>query len=116
MPQDEPCKCPPQAALTPPIPQGIMHTAPELQWLICRLDALRAQRLRSDPKEEKALLDSARALTAGARPGIGEAPPVKGDAGAADPKPDEAVAISTGIDDGRGRGSGRAGGKGKATK
>ena len=32
-----------------------------------RLDALRAQRLRGNPKEEQALLDSARALAAAAK-------------------------------------------------
>ena len=116
-PSGKPSNCPAQAALTPHIPHGVIHTAAELLWLlVCRLDALRAQRLRSDPKEEKALLDSARALTAAAKPGTGEAPAVKSDAGAADPKPDEAAAISSGVDGGRGRGSGRARGRGRATK
>ena len=90
--------------------------------LVCtpgrRLDALRAQRLRSNPKEEQALLDSAKALSAihtlsngsvavSAMEGAAE--------GSGNAAPDQAAGIpAQGRGGGRGRGRGR--GRAKALK
>lgn len=94
-----------------------MHRADELRWLLVRrLDALRAQRLRSNPKEEQALLESARALTAAAKPGISEAPAVKSDADEAGLAPDQAAAADGQAEGGRGRGGSSGRGRSKASK
>ena len=83
---------------------------------MCRLDALRAQRLRSNPKEEQALMESARALTAAAKARIVEAPAVKSDVDGAESGPDQAAPANGKAEAGRGRGSSRGRGRGKASR
>ena len=81
---------------------------------VCRLDALRAQRLRSNPKEEQALLDSAKALTAASRLSNGNAPLSAMEAaaeGASEAAPDQAASAPA---QGRGGGKGRGRGRGRA--
>ena len=76
-----------------------------------RLDALRAQRLRSNPKEEQALLDSAKALTAASKLSNGNASAsiLEGAAeGTGEAAPDQAAGTpAQGSTGGRGRGKGR---------
>ena len=83
-----------------------------------RLDALRAQRLRSNPKEEQALLDSAKALTAASKLSNGNASSSAAEGaaeGTGQAAPDQAAgAPAKGSGSGKGRGSGR--GRAKAHK
>ena len=86
-------------------------------WLlVCRLDALRAQRLRSNPKEEQALLESAWALTAAAKPGTGEAPAVESDMDPASLGPEQAAAANGRAETSRARAGSRGRGRSKASK
>lgn len=79
-----------------------------------RLDALRAQRLRSNPREEQALLDSAKALTAASRLSNGDASASAMEGAAencGDAAPDKAAGMP---EQGRGGGKGCGRGRGRA--